>query len=281
MAMQDQFNKMIWAIENDRMTLAIQKDIKELVQMILLDSNGRITFKPEVLDQLKLILMSSVVKRLRMPLPEIKADDPHSSFAFRVSGVIMKIQDVLPERIIAENRGLAILNVKDKSAEKDVGKRTDYSEPTLGKAVEAIRIKMENMNIHIRDADIWFHKRTFPETEDTGKADIDIGGNGMDLTIVLRTDVDTEKMFGLAAVNCEIHDLKLKLHNTTHDTIYNLIIAMFKGTIKSNIEEAIQESMVGVFANLNTQVSQQIRWLRENMPDVSGLSTTLLTGSGH
>eukprot|EP01089_Gocevia_fonbrunei_P016965 TRINITY_DN538_c0_g1_i6.p1 TRINITY_DN538_c0_g1~~TRINITY_DN538_c0_g1_i6.p1 ORF type:complete len:495 (+),score=114.13 TRINITY_DN538_c0_g1_i6:37-1521(+) len=271
MALRDEFNKSLWYIENDKLNLSIQNDIKELVQMIFLDSSGRIAFKPEMLDQLKLIVLSSVVKRMRVPLPEIRADDPNSSFAFRASGLVLGIQDVLPERIVAENRGVAVLNIKDKTIEKDLGKRAGYNQPVLDKAAEAIRIKMENMNLHMHNADIWFHKRTFPETESTGKADIDIGGNGMDLTFILRTDFGSDKLFTLASVDCEIHDLQLKLSNTIHDTLYNMIITLFKGTVKSNIEEAIQESMVGVFDNLNVQIQRQVDNLRANMPDLPTL----------
>jgi len=285
---QEEFNRMIWSMENDRITRYLQDDIKRLVEMVLLDERGNVTFKPEVLDQLRLIIMSAVVKRLRVPFPEINVDDPNSSFAFRMSGVIVGIQDLLPERIIAENRGLAILNIKDKEPEDtslmgtttsragDVtAVRPRETQHTVERAAEAVRIKMEKIRIHIRNADIWFHKRTFPEVEDTGKADVDIGGDGMDLSFVLKTDADPNRLFGLAAVQCDIHDLKLNLHETTHDTMYNMVITLFKSNIKSNIEEAIQESMVGMFENLNKQIAYQVQRLRENMPNLK--PSTLLS----
>jgi len=269
--MRDEFNKIIWSLEQDPLTVAIQKDVKELVEMVLLDEKGSVCFKPEMLDQLKLIVLSSVVKRLKMPLPEICADDSNSSFAFKVNGVILGIQDILPERIIAENRGIAVLNVKDKTIEKNLGKRAQYNDAAIDRAAEAIRIRMENINVHMHDAEVWFHKKSFPEAEDTGRADIDIGGNGMDLSFVFKTEMGSERLFSLVSVNCDIHDLKLKLHNTCHDTFYNMFITLFKGTIKRNIEEAIQESMAGVFEQLNRQIESQVQVLRANLPGLPSI----------
>jgi len=262
-------------MENDPLTVSIQRDVKDLVQMIFLDNQGRITFKPEMLDQLKLIVLSAVVKRLKVPLPEVRADDPNASFAFKVSGLIMSMQDILPERVVAENRGIAVLNVKDKTIEKNLGKRCEHNDAALDKAAEAIRIRLENINVHMHDAEIWFHKKSFPEAEDTGRADIDIGGNGMDLSFVFKTEMGSDRLFTLVSVDCDIHDLKLKLHNTTHDTFYNMFITLFKGTVKSNIEEAIQESMVGIFENLNKQIEAQVKTLRANIPTVGSLVASI------
>jgi len=262
--------KILYTMEEDPLATSLQCNIKELVQTVLLDDKGRVTFKPEVLDQLKLIIVSSVVGRLRFPLPEVRCDDKDSSFAFRISGLILNIQDILPERIIAENYGLAVLNVKDKTAEKSVVTKVGYNQPLVDKAGASVRIKMENINVHIPDADVWFHKRTFPEMEDTGKCSVDIPGRGMDLTFTLRGDASAPGLFVLVKVDCDIHELNLTLADTRHDTIYNMMISLFKGRAKANIEEAIQESMIGVFENLNNQIARQVSLLRSTIPSVLG-----------
>jgi hypothetical protein len=262
----DEIRTILYNMEEDPVTLALQDHVKRLVQTVLLDEKGQLTYKPEVLDQLKLILLSSVVSRLRFPLPEITADDPESSFAFRMSGMILNIQDILPERIIAENYGLAVLNIKDKGLEKQVGTKVSYNEPIVGQAGASVRIKMENINLHVPEADLWFHKRTFPEMEDVGKCSVDIGGRGMDLTFVLKADATAPGLFSLVNVVCDVHDLDLTLHDTRHDTIYNMLISLFKGRVKANIEESISTSMAGVFDNLNKQITRQVSVLRSAMP---------------
>lgn len=258
LVMRDEVNKMIYSMEQDPMTIAIQEDIKHLVEMVLLDSKGKVTFKPEVLEQLKIIALSALVKRLRFPLPPITFDD-NENLKFTVTGLMMGIQDILPNRIIAENHGIAILDMKEIE-----------SGPTVSRAAEAVRVKMENINVHMPEADIWFHKRSFPSVQDSGKATIDIGGSGMDLIFVLKAAMGSDRLFVLEKVECFIHSLDLKLEQTHHDMMYNAVISIFKGFIKRNIEDAIQESLANVFEQLTDQVEKQVVQLRSKMQDTLG-----------
>jgi len=252
--MREEVNEMIYSIERDPITIALEQDIKNLAEMILLDSNGRVTFKPEVLDQLKVIVLSALVKRLKFPIPPITFDDGEN-LRFTVTGLMVGIQDVLPDRIIAENHGLAILNMK----ELETG-------PNLERAAEAVRIKLEHINVHMPEADLWFHRRSFPEIQDSGKAKIDIGGDGMDITFILKAAKGSDRLFMLEKVECVIHSLDLKLEQTHHDTMYNTLITIFKGFVKRNIEDAIQESVASVFEQLTDQVEKQVKNLRANLP---------------
>eukprot|EP01088_Endostelium_zonatum_P018481 TRINITY_DN5950_c0_g1_i1.p1 TRINITY_DN5950_c0_g1~~TRINITY_DN5950_c0_g1_i1.p1 ORF type:complete len:622 (+),score=168.91 TRINITY_DN5950_c0_g1_i1:36-1901(+) len=251
-------NTMIYAMENDPLTFAIQQDIRNLVEMVLLDGNGNITFKPEVLEQLKIIALSALVKRLKFPLPPLTFDDGES-LRFTVTGLVLGIQDLLPERIIAENHGIAIIDMKH------------VDDPNITKAAEAIKIKMEHINVHMPESDIWFHRRTFPEVQDSGKAHIDIGGQGMDLIFVLKAAMASDRLFVLEKVECHIHNLELKLEQTHHDRLYNSLIVVFKGFIKRSIEDAIQESVANMFEGLTDQIQSQVAGLRvkaKELPNV-------------
>jgi len=253
-----EINTMIYAMENDPLTYAIQQDIRNLVEMVLLDGSGNISFKPEVLEQLKIIALSALVKRLKFPLPPLTFDD-QDTLRFTVTGLVLGIQDLLPERIIAENHGVAIIDMKHPD------------DPNITKAAEAIKIKMEHINVHMPEADIWFHRRTFPEVQDSGKAHIDIGGQGMDLTFVLKAALGSDTLFVLEKVECNIHNLELKLEQTHHDRLYNSLIVVFKGFIKRNIEDAIQESVANMFEGLTDQIQQQVAGLRlkaKELPNV-------------
>jgi len=253
MAIRDEVNKMILAMEEDPITLALQEDVKHLVEMVLLDDRGRITFKPEVLDQLKIIALSALVKRLKFPLPPLTFDDG-DNLRFTVTGLVMGIQDLLPSRIVAENHGIAILDMKEFE-----------SGPTVSKAAEAVRIKMEHINVKMPEADIWFHRRSFPEVQDSGKAKIEIGGDGMDLTFILKAAMGSDRLFVLDKVDCTIHSLDLKLEQTHHDKMYNAMITIFKGFIKRNIEDAIQESVANMFEQMTDQIEEQVTIMRKKI----------------
>jgi len=248
-AIRKEVNTMIYAMEDDPLTYAIQQDIKNLVEMVLLDGNGNISFKPEVLEQLKIIALSALVKRLKFPLPPLTFDDG-DTLRFTVTGLVLGIQDLLPSRIIAENHGIAIIDMKH------------VDDPNITKAAESVRIKMEHIEVHMPEADIWFHRRTFPEVQDSGKAHIDIGGSGMDLIFVLKASMASDRLFVLEKVECTIHNLDLKLEQTHHDKLYNSLIVVFKGFIKRNIEDAIQESVANMFESLTDQIQTQVAGLR-------------------
>jgi len=251
-------NAVVLAMESDPLTYAIQQDIKNLVEMVLLDGNGNITFKPEVLEQLKIIALSALVNRLKFPLPPLTFDD-QTSLRFTVTGLVLGIKDLLPSRIIAENHGIAIIDMKH------------VDDPNVTKAAESIKIKMEHIEIHMPEADIWFHRRTFPEVQDSGKAHIDIGGEGMDLIFTLKATLGSDRLFVLEKVECVIHNLDLKLEQTHHDRLYNSLIVVFKGFIKRNIEDAIQESVANMFESLTDQIQTQVAGLKaqaKELPNV-------------
>lgn len=254
---RDEVNKMVIAMEEDPVTLALQEDVKHLVEMVLLDDRGRISFKPEVLDQLKVIALSALVNRLKFPLPPLTFDDGET-LRFTVTGLVLSIKDLIPSKIIAENHGIAILNMKD----------LEGKGPEVTQAAEAVRIKMEHINVHMPEADIWFHRRTFPEVKDSGKAKIEIGGDGMDLTFILKAAMGSDRLFVLDKVDCTIHSLGLKLEQTQHDTVYNAMITIFKGFVKRNIEDAIQESVANIFDQMTDQIEQQVMNLRSKVKEL-------------
>lgn len=253
--MMEELREMMYALEDDPINQAIQCDIQRLAQLVLLDKKGNVTFKPEVLDQLRIIVTSLVVNRMRFPLPPLSFDDKET-LEFTVTGLVINIRDLLPKRIIAQNSGLAIVDL------------SEPEKPEVERAAESVRIILKNINIHIPDAYIKFNHKVFPKVVDEGFAHIDIGGTGMDLALLLRGAVGTNRWFTLARTECLIHDLSLKFEGTKHDTIYNTLVTLFKPRIKQHIENAVQESMISVFESLNDQIELQVKRLQVTMSDV-------------
>lgn len=252
----EELQKMVEALEDDPLTRAIQEDINKLVSQILLDEKGQVTFKPDVLDQLRVIVTSLVLRRLKFPLPPLSVgeDDPNATLKFNVSGMVLNVRDLLPKQIIAENEGLAILDIK----------KEDVSE--VRKAEAAVRIIFKNICVHLPDAYLKFDYRGFPAVQDEGNAYIDIGGKGMDITVVLQTQKESNRMLNLSKVDVTLHDLTLKLEGTRHDTLYNLFLTVFKPRIKTHIENALEDSLAHQFVQLNDMIAKQAEMLREKVP---------------
>jgi len=214
--------------------------MKALVSVLALDEEGNFVFKPEVLDQLKLIIVQSVIERLQIPLAPIYMEG--ETMDYELSGLVLNLQDILPERVVIESRGKVLLDPKQMQIE--------------GTAF-GLRIFMSNINLHLRNANLWFRRKTFPRVEDEGRATIDVGGKGMDITITLVTSTRPPNFFRISGVECNMHNLELNLSDTRHDYLYNTLLSLFSGSVARDIERAIENNIRNNLENLNLLLAQQ------------------------
>jgi F0F1-type ATP synthase membrane subunit b/b' len=239
-AINSELRDLVHAVEQDPATIRLRESMKKMVSDLMLDSSGNFVYKPEVLDQLKVIIVNSIVERLRVPLPTISVEG--EDLDFEVSGLVLNVSDVIPERVLIESRGKVLLDPKQMEIEG---------------AAHGLRITMNNINIHMPDARLWFRRKSFPKVEDEGRAAIDIGGRGMDLIITLRTLAKPPNFFRVQQVECNVHNLALSLSDTRHDFLYNSLLKLFSGTVKSDIESAIEDNIRGNLEQLNLLLKSQ------------------------
>jgi len=245
-AISNELRELVDAIEKDPATMRLRESLRTLVSDLMLDSEGNFVYKPEVLEQLKRIILDSIVNRLRVPLPTISGEG--QDLDFEVSGLVLNVGDVLPERVLIESRGKLLLDPKQMEIEG---------------AAHGLRITMNNINIHMPEARLWFRRKSFPKVEDEGRASIDVGGRGMDLVITLRTIAKPPNFFRVQTVDCNFHNLALTLSETHHDFIYNSLLKMFSGTVKNDIENAIEDNIRGNLEQLNFLLRDQ--WERSHL----------------
>jgi hypothetical protein len=239
-AINAELRDLVHAVEQDPATIRLRESMKKLVVDLMLDSSGNFVYKPEVLDQLKVIIVNSIVERLRVPLPTLSVEG--EDLDFEVSGLVLNVSDVIPERVLVESRGKVLLDPKQMEIEG---------------AAHGLRITMNNINIHMPDARLWFRRKSFPKVEDEGRAAIDIGGRGMDLIITLRTLAKPPNFFRVQQVECNVHNLALSLSDTHHDFLYNSLLKLFSGTVKHDIESAIEDNIRGNLEQLNLLLKSQ------------------------
>jgi hypothetical protein len=234
--------KLVQKVSADPLVLKLQKDLRRLAQDLILDERGRIQWKPEAMNQLKIIILTSLVEKMRIPLPMMQTEN--EKMAFKLEGLILRLKDVLPYDIVLENHGRTAFDLYDPK------------DPLHAGSIQSLILKLRNINIHSPPADIYFHHKTFPKVEETGKCLIDVGGRGMDLDIRLQTSSKTKNIFDVANVACVINKLSLRLEGTQHDTLYNTGIKLFKGRIRRQIEDAIQENVANMLVDLNENLMQ-------------------------
>jgi hypothetical protein len=223
--------------------------MQKLVSDLVLDSDGNITWKPEVMEQLRLILVSSIVDRMKIPLPTIHVEDDNVEYT--LSGLVLSLKHLLPEKIGIESRGKAVFDL------------SEVTDPAVSGAGHALRITLQNINVYMPDAYLWFRRKTFPKIEDEGRAHIEIGGRGLDIVVILRTFLRSDNLFNVTKVDCNIHNLEFSLSDTSHDFLYNTLIRMFSGTVKNDIEGSIENNIKDSLEQVNMMLRTQVAKARE------------------
>lgn len=244
-----ELNRIIDNVQNDPLTLKLKESMQKLVSDLVLDSDGNITWKPEVMEQLRLILVSSIVERMKIPLPTIHVED--ENIEYTLSGLILSLKHLLPEKIGIESRGKAVFDL------------SEVTDPAVSGAGHALRITLQNINVYMPDAYLWFKRKTFPRLEDEGKAHIEIGGRGLDIVVILRTFLRSDNLFAVTKVDCNIHNLEFSLSDTSHDFLYNTLIRMFSGTVKNDIESSIENNIKDTLEQMNSMLRVQVAKARE------------------
>jgi len=231
--------------ETDPATLRLKNDIKQLISDMMLDEQGNLTLKPQALEQLRLIIIQSLLERMRIPIPNIHIDKP--KMEIRLTDMVLTLRDLVPERVIVKNKGKIAV---------DLGNlRSQGIDTTL--SGQLIIFKIKNVNVYMDDANIWFRRKKFPKVQDEGKLRINIGGSGVDIKIAIRVLAGSKDVFQVDTVNCKLHRMQLHLSDTKHDFLYNSVLKMLSPRIKHNIERAVENNVTEYLQRINRLMVKQ------------------------
>jgi len=243
--MLDESKAIVHNVQHDPAKRKLRSDMKRLIEDIMLDEQGNVVLKEHVLQQLRIMIVCSLIERMRLPIPTIRMDDKDMEYTLR--NLVVSIRDLVPERVVIENRGRLALDF------------TDVRQPELEVASNTVRLVIENINIHMDQADINFHRKTFPKVSDKGKLRMDIGGKGMDIVIQLQTFAGSRDIFRVEFVDCDVHNLSFYLQDTRHDWLYNSVLKLSTARIKRGMETSIENNLRNHLDQLNRMLVKQIR----------------------
>jgi hypothetical protein len=256
----DETQQIVKNVQNDPATKNLRTDMKRLIQDVMLDEKGNVVLKENVLEQLRIILVSSLIERMRLPLPTIHMED--KDMEYTISNLVVAIRDLVPEKVVFGNLGRVALDF------------SDVRQPEIERASNSLRLVLENINIHMEQADIAFHRKTFPKVQDSGKLRMDIGGKGVDLIVQLNTFTGSKDLFRVDFVDCDVHNLSLYLQDTRHDWLYNSVLKLLSGRIQRGMERSIENNLTNHLENLNKMLMKQLRKTKGLTAKLQGTETT-------
>lgn len=222
----------------------LRRDMKRLIRDVMLDRDGNVTFKPEALDQLRLIIVSTLVQRMRVPLPTINYSD--EKLDYTLSNAVLTIEDIVPDNVYIKEKGKLGLDL------------TDVRSPTTDRAKNTIKFVIKGVNLHMPACNLWFRRKTFPKIEDEGRASIDIGGRGVDLVVVIETFFKSADFFHVKRVWCDVHNLRLHLADTRHDFLYNTFLKLWRRQLKRNMQNSVERRISSNLEQLNYILKKQV-----------------------
>jgi hypothetical protein len=230
--------------KNDPHINNLRRDMKRLIRDVMLDRDGNVTFKPEALDQLRLIIVSTLVQRLKVPLPTINYSD--AKMDYTLSNAMLTIEDIVPSNVYVKEKGRLGVDL------------TDVRSPTTDRANNTIKFVIKGVNLHMPACNLWFRKKTFPKIEDEGVASIDIGGRGVDLVVVIETFFKSADFFHVKRVWCDVHNLRLHLSDTRHDFLYNTFLKLWSRQLKRNMQNSVERRISSNLEQLNHLLKKQV-----------------------
>jgi len=228
------------SIMEDPLRMKLAADTQIMVQNFFSrDLTGNLQLNTELLGEMRRLLVPLITEQMKwVPLPRIEGSNETYDYWF--DDVVFSAPDLVPDQVHIRMASEGDFDVKNL--------QTDNFKTF-------IRVSAEGIKTTLKDIQFWFRRKSFPRTEDTGYATLDITGDGIKLDLIISVS-QGENPFQVRRVNVSIDGMKLHVADTRHDWLYNTITTLFGGVIKTRIEHEIQSGLQYGADIINTQLNR-------------------------
>lgn len=220
--------EIINSIMDDPLRQKLASDAQILVQNFFnYDEKGTMQLNTELLNEMKALIVPLLIEQLKwVPLPRIQGSNETYDYWF--DNVVFSAPDLVPDQIHIRLASEGDFDVKNLQTDNF---RT------------FIRVSAEGIKTTLNDVQFWFRRKTFPKTEDTGFATLDITqGNGIKVDLIISVSQGTDP-FQVRRVDVSIDGMSLQVADTKHDWLYNTLSSLFAGVIKTRIEQGLKAGL--------------------------------------
>ncbi|EIN12698.1 hypothetical protein PUNSTDRAFT_97516 [Punctularia strigosozonata HHB-11173 SS5] len=228
------------AMGDDPLNQRFGQDWARLTKDLLFDSEGNLKYKPELwLDIRKVILPTLVDNVGYVPIPRIEYTDDNIDLV--VENLTLSGRNLFPNIVSVEAHNFM------KFSAYDAIKDEHHNEFTFTFA---------QMQCDMRDVAFWFRKKTgFPKLEDSGLADVLLGGEGLTVTVHLAdAGKDQSSIFKVKNVHVKVDTLKFSIRDSKHDLLYKTLKPLATGLVKKQIQKAISDAITTGFEYIDGQL---------------------------
>jgi len=169
-----------------------------------------------------------------------------------------------PESIEVSTASRSVMNLKNRDPSRSAFK---------------IAFRVDNIRPIFKDFKFFFHHKTFPEYEDSGRADLKFGGNGLSAKVVIsiRSMMGRPSRATLDTLWVNVDGLELDIgKDTKHQILSTLAAPIFAEVLRSKIESTIYSFLRKNFHSLLFRLNS---WFDSNpLSQVLPESTTTWKG---
>jgi len=246
-------------IKNDEF-LRVLRHQAGIVQSDLsyVDNEGVVQLDKDMLYRLQSVLLPTIADALKyIPVPRISSSNPYREFW--LDKIVLCSYDIIPENIHFHLETDSELSLRD----------IEVTETHTHLIIE-----LDRLLTILNDVEFYYHKKTFPELEDSGRVTFRVKGNGAKLTLTYNVNQDSEKKSPVVTegfARFDISELEIVFDSSTlkHSWLVPMLTAVFKTQIKQQIEYQVETNLTGFMAKLGDMMTSSIGQL--NRPFLSSI----------
>ncbi|MCJ1263101.1 hypothetical protein MMC22_002971 [Lobaria immixta] len=216
----DQFDQ---DAQNKQFAASINKLFNELGN----DENGKPVFKKHLVKDLSTVIIPGIFESVRyVPVPRIEYTDP--------------TMDAIVENLVIESD-----NLMPNSFEFGSDNYFRWGRKTVtNKNKNKVMVSVSGVQMDLKDVSYYVNKKQgFPSIKDTGVMDIYMGGTGFSFKIAMETadKSDRQHFFKINSVTVDIKSLNIKLKQSKHKTLFNIIKPLLFAVVRPAIGKVLEK----------------------------------------
>jgi len=246
----------------DPLNRRLGTDIQRLTKDLLFDAEGKLSFKPELWDDVRGIILPGLIRRIGLvPIPRVEYQDDMLDLV--LENLTLSAANLMPNSMEIEIRNWVKFGSGTVTGKKDASNTTSTNKHTL-------QLHMSHIQTDMRDVAFYFRKKTgLPKLKDSGLADVLIGGEGLSATIHLESTSDPTTLFDIKNINVKVDTLKFAIRDSKHDILYKTLKPLATGLIKKQVQKAVADG-----------IRTGLEWLGEELVTVKDKMNEARAGTG-
>lgn len=206
------------------------------------DENGKPTFKPHLLKDLTEVIIPATFESVAyIPIPRIEYSDPQVDAV--IENLVLESDNFMPNLLEVHNENHMRFGRKKIS----------------GHQQHAVEVKVSGVQMDLRDVSFYLNrKKGFPSLTDTIVADIILAGDAFGFTLKMSTagKNDSQHFFKIDKVDVQLKDMKLKIKQSKHKLLFNLVKPIALKAMRPAIQKAAESAIKDNFNKMDAFLKQ-------------------------